>query len=69
MSGNEILLDIRNWNRWLKDLFPDKDTITLEQLLGKLEDLVFENEHYKEELEKLEKDYKNMYEEFVLPRI
>jgi hypothetical protein len=69
MSGNEILLDIREWNRWLKDLFPDKDTITLEQLLGRLEDLVFENEHYKEELEKLEQDYKNMYEEFVLPRI
>ena len=69
MSGNEILLDIRNWNRWLKDLFPDKDTITLEQLLGRLEDLVFEKDHYEEELEKLEQDYKRMYEEFVLPRI
>jgi hypothetical protein len=69
MSGNEILFDIREWNRWLKDLFPDKDTITLEQLLGRLEDLVFEKEHYEEELEKLEQDYKRMYEEFVLPRI
>jgi hypothetical protein len=69
MTNNEILLDIRNWNSWMKDLFPNKDTITLEELLGRLEDLVFENEHYEEELEKLEQDYKRMYEEFVLPRI
>jgi hypothetical protein len=69
MTNNEILLDIRNWNSWMKDLFPDKDTITLEELLGRIEDLVFENEHYEEELEKLEQDYKRMYEEFVLPRI
>lgn len=69
MTNNEILLDIRNWNSWMKDLFPNKDTITLEELLGRVEDLIFENEHYEEELEKLEQDYKNMYEEFVLPRI
>lgn len=52
----QILLDIREWNRWMKERFIDKDFITLEELLGDYEDLIFENDNLKEKIE--EKDNK-----------
>lgn len=47
----QILLDIREWNRWMKERFIDKDFITLEELLGDYEDLIDENDNLKEKIE------------------
>ena len=61
MSNNEILLDIRNWNRWLKDRFPKKDIISLDELLSDYEDLISEVEHLEEELHDLEQNLEDNY--------
>jgi hypothetical protein len=50
----EIKIDIREWNRWLKDQFYNKDLITFEELIGKFEDIVLENEDLKEQIKDLE---------------
>ena len=50
----EIKIDIREWNRWLKDQFNNKDLITFEELISKFEDIVLENEDLKEQIKDLE---------------
>lgn len=50
----EIKIDIREWNRWLKDQFYKKDLITFEELISKFEDIVLENEDLKEQIKDLE---------------
>ena len=50
----EIKIDIREWNRWLKDQFYKKDLITFEELISKFEDIVLENEDLKEQIKELE---------------
>lgn len=47
----EIKIDIREWNRWLKDQFYNKDLITFEELISKFEDIILENERLQEEAE------------------
>ena len=61
MSNNEILLDIRNWNRWLKERFPNKDIISLEELISDYEDLISDVERLEEELHDLEQDMEDNY--------
>lgn len=46
----EIKIDIREWNRWLKDQFYNKDLITFEELINKFEDIVLENERLQKEI-------------------
>ena len=50
----EIKIDIREWNRWLKDQFNNKDLITFEELISNFEDIVLENEDLKEQIKDLE---------------
>ena len=50
----EIKIDIREWNRWLKDQFYNKDLITFDELISKFEDIVLENEDLKEQIKDLE---------------
>lgn len=50
----EIKIDIREWNRWLKDQFYKKDLITFDELISKFEDIVLENEDLKEQIKELE---------------
>lgn len=50
----EIKIDIREWNRWLKDQFYKKDLITFKELISKFEDIVLENEDLKEQIKELE---------------
>lgn len=47
----EIKIDIREWNRWLKDQFYNKDLITFDELIDKFEDIILENERLQEEAE------------------
>lgn len=54
MKIEEIKIDIREWNRWLKDQFYKKDIITIEELMNRFEDIVLENEDLKEQIKDLE---------------
>ena len=57
----EIYIDIRNWNRWLKDRFPKKDFISLEEFISDYEDLIDDKEHLEEELNELKQDIEDNY--------
>lgn len=54
MEFKDILLDIREWNKWMKERFLNKDFITLEQLLGDYEDLIDKVEDLKDQIDRLE---------------
>lgn len=56
----EIFIDIRNW-RLLGDRFPNKDFLSLEELLGDYEDLIDENEHLQEKIYDMERDIEENY--------
>lgn len=45
----ELKVDLREMNRWFRERFPNKDLITLEELLSDYENLILEEEHRKEE--------------------
>ena len=51
MVLDDIKLDIREWNRWFKEQFNNKDLITLDELVDKFEDIILENERLQEEAE------------------
>lgn len=57
----KIFIDIREENRWITKYFPNKDLITIEELLGVIEDLDSELEAWKEKYEDLELDLKENY--------
>lgn len=57
----EIYLDIREWNDWLKERFNNKDYVSLEELLGDYEDLIDEVGNLKEKIEDLEQDIQDNY--------
>lgn len=57
----EIYLDIRNWNRWINERFPDKDFITLDELLSDYEELIYDKEHLEEEIEEIKQDMEDNY--------
>lgn len=58
---NEIYLDIRGWNDWFKKRFEGKDCISLEELLGDYENLIFEKDRLEEIIEDIERDKKDNY--------
>ena len=60
---NELLLDIRNQNEWVKERFKNKDIITLEELLGDYQDLISEVEHLEEKIKDMEQDIEENYEQ------
>ena len=50
----ELKVDLREMNRWFRERFPNKDLITLEELLSDYENLILEEESRKEEESKSE---------------
>ena len=58
---NEIYLDIREWNDWFKKRFEGKDFISLKELLGDYENLIFEKDRLEEIIEDIERDKKDNY--------
>lgn len=56
-----IYADLRNENRWLREVFNNRDLVTMEELLQKIEDLSDELEHTKEEFEDFKKDVEDNY--------
>lgn len=58
---DSVYVDLRNENRWLREIFNNKDLITIEEMLEKIEDLSDELEHTKEEFEDFKKDVEDNY--------
>jgi hypothetical protein len=45
----DVYIDIRKENKWIQECFKNKDFVSIDELLNKFEELLFENEHLKEE--------------------
>lgn len=58
---DEVYLDTRNFNRWCKDRFPDKDFITLEELMSDYEEMIDEIDDLKEKIKDLKQDIEDNY--------
>lgn len=61
---NEVLIDIRKENEWIRKHFENYDYVSINQLLACIEDLDGEIEHLKEELEEANKSEEEKYEEW-----
>ena len=57
----EILVDIRNESRIIKRIFENKDMVSIEELLAKIEELDDNVEHYKKELQDTIQDRDDNY--------
>lgn len=62
MDFEDVKIDLRNCNQWIKDRFPNKDLITLDEFIGDYEDLISEVDHLEEELRDLQQD---LYENYT----
>ena len=56
-----IYVDLRNENKWIRELFLNKDFISVEDLLTKCEDLKDELDHVTEEFEDFKRDVEDNY--------
>lgn len=61
MDTEDIKIDLRECNRWIRDRFPKKDLITIDELLGDYEDLISEVDHLEEEIRDLKQDMEENY--------
>ena len=57
---DDIYVDMRTQNRWIQKYF-DKDLVSVDELLGTIEDLGDEIEHWKEKYEDLEQNLQDNY--------
>lgn len=57
---NEVYIDMRKENEWIRKYF-NADFVSIDQLIGCIEDLDGEVEHLKEEYKSLEQDLKDNY--------
>lgn len=57
---NEVFIDMRKENKWIKKYF-NADFVSIDQLLSCIEDLDSEIEHLKEEKQDIE-EVRNFYE-------
>ena len=56
-----IYVDLRTQNRWIKEAFKNKDIVSVEDLLTKVEDLLDELDSVKEEYEDFKRDVEDNY--------
>lgn len=59
---DEVFVDLRNENRWIREAFDNKDMVSVEDMLIKVEDLLDEVEHIKEEYEDFKRNVEDNYE-------
>ena len=57
---DEVYIDMRKENEWIRKYFTS-DLVSIEDLLGCIEDLDGEIEHWKEKYEELEEDLRDNY--------
>lgn len=58
---DNVYVDLRNENKWIREIFRNKDLVTIEEILEKIEDLSDELEHTKEEFEDFKRDVEDNY--------
>ena len=58
---DEVYIDIRKENAWIKKYFENKDLVSIGDLISVIEDLDSEIEHWKEKYEDLEEDLRENY--------
>lgn len=58
---DNVYVDLRNENKWIKEIFNNKDFVSVEDLLGKCEDLKDELDHVTEEFEDFKRDVEDNY--------
>ena len=58
---NEIYIDIRNENEWIKKYFDNKDLVTISELLDVIEELDSDIANLKMQIEDMENNIKDNY--------
>lgn len=58
---DEVYIDIRKENAWIKKYFENKDLVSIRDLISVIEDLDGKIEHWKEKYEDLEEDLRENY--------
>ena len=58
---NKVLIDIREESEQIKRIFKGQDTVTIEQLLSKIEDLDDDNEYLEDKIKDMEQDIEDNY--------
>lgn len=60
---DELLIDLRKQDYTISDRYPDKDTITLEDLLRDYSDIICENQELQEKIDTMEENIRDYYVE------
>lgn len=63
---DNVYVDLRNENKWIRELFLNKDFVSVEDLLDKCEDLKEELDYVVEEYEDFKKDVEDNYKRIEL---
>lgn len=58
---DNVYVDLRSVNRWIKEAFDNKDMVSVEDVLTKVEDLLDELDKVKEEYEDFKRDVEDNY--------
>lgn len=58
---SEIYIDLRFQNEWIRDEFPNQDFVSIEDLIGKIEDLQSEKKEIELEYEQFKSDVQDNY--------
>lgn len=58
---DNVYVDLRNANKWIRGAFDNKDMVSVEDVLTKVEDLLDELDAVKEEYEDFKRDVEDNY--------
>lgn len=58
---DNVYVDLRNENRWIREIFDNKDLVTIEEMLIKIIDLNEELEYTQEKFEDFKRDVEDNY--------
>ena len=58
---NEVYIKATDLNKWVAQNFPNKDLISIDELIGCIEELTCDVEHLTEELEDLKQNIEDNY--------
>ena len=58
---DNVYVDLRNENKWIREIFDNKDLVTIEEMLIKIVDLNEELEYTQEKFEDFKRDVEDNY--------
>ena len=61
-----VYVDLRNENKWIREIFNNKDLVTIEEMLTKIEDLNEELEYTQEKFEDFKRNVEDNYKRVEL---